>query len=145
MPDVLNEITHVTQCATATSTAAPVPLFSAASLPKLMPDIPIEMLRQIFAYLFSPLRVHRAHEFPWYLRLGKVCSRALLWSTFWKKIEIDWEHNFLRLIRFSERLKAILAFFLNRTQGAPFSFSFSHVQSLASLALLISLWTIISS
>ena len=44
-------------------------------------------------------------------------------STFWKKIEIDWEPNFLRLIRFSERLKAILAFFLHRTQGKPFSFS----------------------
>ena len=44
-------------------------------------------------------------------------------STFWKKIEIDWEPSFLRLIRFSERLKAILAFFLHRTQGAPFSFS----------------------
>ena len=91
-----------------------------------MPDLPIEILREIFAYLSSPLRVHQAHEFPWYL--GKVCSRwrALFFSMrsiFWKKIEIDWEHNFLRLIRFSERLKAILAFFLNRTQGAPFSFS----------------------
>ena len=91
-----------------------------------MPDLPIEILREIFAYLSSPLRVHRAHEFPWYL--GNVCSRwrALFFSmrsTFWKKIEIDWEHNFLRLPRFSERLKVILAFFLNRTQGAPFSFS----------------------
>ena len=44
-------------------------------------------------------------------------------STFWKKIEIDWEHNLLSLIQFSQSLKAILAFFLNRTQGAPFSFS----------------------
>ena len=91
-----------------------------------MPDLPIEILREIFAYLSSPLRVHRAHEFPWYL--GKVCSRwrvlfFSMRSTFWKKIEIDWEPSFLRLIRFSERLKAILAFFLHRTQGAPFSFS----------------------
>jgi hypothetical protein len=90
-----------------------------------MPDLPIEILCEIFAYLSSPLRVHRAHEFPWYL--GKVCSRwrALFFSmgsTFWKKIEIDWD-NFPRRIRFSERVKAILAFFLDHTQGAPFSFS----------------------
>jgi hypothetical protein len=91
-----------------------------------MPDLPIEILREIFAYLSSPLLVQRAHEFPWYL--GKVCSRwrALFFSmrsTFWEKIEIDWEHNFRRPLRFSERRRAILAFFLSRTQGAPFSFS----------------------
>ena len=44
-------------------------------------------------------------------------------STFWKKIEIEWEPSFLRLFRFSKCLKPMLAFFLNRTQGAPFSFS----------------------
>ena len=44
-------------------------------------------------------------------------------SIFWKKLEIEWDHNFLRPIRFSEHLKAILAYFLNRTQGGPFSFS----------------------
>ena len=88
-----------------------------------MLDLPIEILREILAYLSSPLRVHRAHEFPWYL--GKVCSRwrALLFSmrsTFCERIEIDWEY---RLIQFSDRVKAILAFFLNRTEGAPFSLS----------------------
>ena len=91
-----------------------------------MPDLPIEILCEIFAYLSSPLRVQRAHEFPWYL--GKVCStwRTLFFSmrsTFWKNIEIEWEHNFRRPLRFSERRREILAFFLSRTQGAPFSFS----------------------
>jgi hypothetical protein len=37
---------------------------------------------------------------------------------FWKKIEINWVLRSERL-----RVKAILAFFLNHTQGAPFSFS----------------------
>ena len=40
---------------------------------------------------------------------------------FWKKIEIDWVHRSLRL-------KAILAFFLDRTQGAPGPFSFPLFQ-----------------
>ena len=93
---------------------------------KSMPDLPIEILRQIFAYSSSSLRVRRAHEFPWYL--GQVCSRwrALFFSmrsTFWKRIEINWDNDFPRRTRFAESVKAILAFFLNRTQGAPFSFS----------------------
>jgi hypothetical protein len=95
-----------------------------------MPDLPVEILGEIFAYLpSSSLRVREAHEFPWYL--GKVCSRwrALFFSmrsTFWRSIEIDWYYNVednLRIIRLCKRVKMILPFFLNRTQGAPFSFS----------------------
>jgi hypothetical protein len=96
-----------------------------------MSDLPIEILCEIFTYLSSsPLRIRQSHEFPWYL--GKVCSRwrALFFSmrsTFWRKIEIDWHYynrrDHLRITRFFERVKMILAFFLSRTQGESFSFS----------------------
>jgi hypothetical protein len=97
-----------------------------------MSDLPTEILREIFAYFSSPLRVSQAYRFPWYL--GQVCSRwrALFFSmqsTFWRKIEIGRDYNpwLGRLMPSPERVTTILAFFLNnRTQGAPFSFSFFH-------------------
>ena len=97
-----------------------------------MSDLSTEILREIFTYFSSPLRVSLAYQFPWYL--GQVCSqwRALFFSmrsTFWRKIKIDWLYNYWRsrLMLSPERITMILAFFLNRTQGAPFSFSFSHL------------------
>ena len=95
-----------------------------------MPDIPTEILREIFAYFSSPLQVAQAYQFPWHL--GQVCSqwRALfisMRSTFWRKIEIDRRYNpFLGLTPSPKRITTIVTFFLNRTQGAPFSFSFFH-------------------
>ena len=91
-----------------------------------MPDLPIKILHEFFTYFSSPLRVPLAYQFPWYL--GQVCSqwRALFFSmrsTFWRKFEIEWDYGYYhnpRLVRF---VKTILAFFLNRTQGAPFSIS----------------------
>ena len=99
-----------------------------------MSDLPTEILGEIFTYFSSPLRVSLAYQFPWYL--GQVCSqwRALFFSmrsTFWKKIEIDWLYNYRlsppSLMTSPERVSTILAFFLNRAQGAPFSFSFFHL------------------
>jgi hypothetical protein len=90
---------------------------------KRMPDLPIEILHEIFTYLSSTLRVDLARFFPWYL--GQVCSRwrvlfFSMRSTFWRKIEIEWKFRYNDNPRF---VKTILAFFLNRTQGAPFSIS----------------------
>ena len=94
-----------------------------------MPDLPTEILREIFAYLSSPLHVHRAHKFPWYL--GKVCARwrtlfFSMQSTFWRKLDIEWLYDH-RPTPSPERVKTILTFFLNRTQGAPFSFSLFRI------------------
>ena len=102
--------------------------FSLQHRHKRMPDLPIEILREIFAYFSSTLHVREAHKFPWYL--GQICSRwrALFFSmrsTFWGRIDIEWDHHYdnRRLIRFCKHLKMIVPFFLSRTQGGPFSFS----------------------
>ncbi|KAF8330944.1 hypothetical protein F5887DRAFT_999630 [Amanita rubescens] len=55
--------------------------------------IPAETIHEIFSHLYeSPLRVHEAHQFPWYL--GQICSqwRAVFLSTrllFWNEIQIE--------------------------------------------------------
>ena len=99
--------------------------------PSAMPDIPIPILQEVFKQCFSePLQVYdsEAHDFPWYL--GHVCSqwRALFFSmrsTFWNRIEIEW-YNYgpLEPEQFTKRIEEIVAFFLDRTCGAPFSFKF---------------------
>jgi hypothetical protein len=95
-----------------------------------MPDIPMDALQELFKQsLSSPLQAHQPREFPWYL--GHVCSqwRALFFSmrsTFWHRIEIE------RLMYYFDRgrggsamhMKEIVAFFLDCTRGAPFSFAF---------------------
>ncbi|KAF8330528.1 hypothetical protein F5887DRAFT_1287175, partial [Amanita rubescens] len=106
--------------------------------------IPVEIIREIFSYLSSPLQLLKPHEFPWYL--GQICSkwRAIFLSMqayFWNEIEVerpedretpsqwiysmnDLEPELPRNRRpDSSRAMAILAFFLDVARGAPFSFT----------------------
>jgi hypothetical protein len=87
--------------------------------------IPVEILQKIFKQCASgpsPLQAYKAHMFPWY---GHVCSRwrALLFSmhsTFWNEIIIyDWMQRTL-----DKYIEGIVAFFLDRTCGKPFSFKY---------------------
>lgn len=58
--------------------------------------IPAEIIHEIFSHLYQlPLRVHEAHQFPWYL--GQICSqwRAVFLSMrllFWNEIQIEHAH-----------------------------------------------------
>jgi hypothetical protein len=88
--------------------------------------VPIEILQEVFKLCFSPpLVAYDAGKFPWYL--GHVCSRwrALFFSmrsTFWNEIIIDdLRHNTA-----DKHIEGIVAFFLDRTCGKPFSFIYSH-------------------
>jgi hypothetical protein len=88
-----------------------------------MPHIPLEILQEVFKQCSSPLRPLIAHEFPWYL--GHVCSqwRVLFFSmrsTFWNRIAIQLFYSGKE--RSASRIEEIVAFFLDRTCGRPFSF-----------------------
>lgn len=94
-----------------------------------MPEIPAEILHEIFRQSLSePLRAHRAATFPWYL--GHICSqwRALFFSmrsTFWSEIEIQvWTAHYFNDPERFKHMHEIVVFFLDCTQGAPFSFTF---------------------
>ena len=83
---------------------------------------PIGILQEVIKLCFStPLVAYDAGEFPWYL--GHVCSRwrALFFSmrsTFWNRIIInDWQQ-----VTATRHIEGIVAFFLGRTCGKPFSF-----------------------
>ena len=95
-----------------------------------MPNIPTEILQEVFKQsLRSPLRAHEAYDFPWYL--GHVCSewRALFFSirsTFWNRIEIEFDRQDQTYVKedYFFHLQGIISFFLDCTDGAPFSFTF---------------------
>ncbi|KAF8343740.1 hypothetical protein F5887DRAFT_1075618 [Amanita rubescens] len=87
--------------------------------------IPLEIVYDIFSHLSSPLRVDRAHEFPWYL--GQVCSewRSIFLSMlpyFWKEIQIEWRKHLNEEDDY-EHVATMLAFFLDTIRGAAFSFT----------------------
>jgi hypothetical protein len=101
-----------------------------------MTDIPTEILQEVFKQsLALPLRAQSRKldlpsRFPWYI--GHVCSRwrslfLSMRSTFWNRIEIElWHDNYSGQ---EESPKSeIVAFFLDCTRGAPFSFSFQSVR-----------------
>ena len=85
-----------------------------------MSDIPLDIMQDVFKHFSSPLRLGAAtRNFPWHL--GHVCSqwRAVFFSmrsTFWNRIKFDW-YDVTRLGQAQE----IVAFFLDRTCGAPLS------------------------
>ncbi|KAF8330945.1 hypothetical protein F5887DRAFT_1178443 [Amanita rubescens] len=87
--------------------------------------VPAEIVREIFSHLSSPLRIHTAHEFPWYL--GQICSlmRAIFLSMqpcFWNELEIEYPERDSRQLGFARTME-MLALFLDNTRGAPFSFA----------------------
>jgi hypothetical protein len=104
-----------------------------------MTDIPTELLQEVFKQikqsLASRLRAHsrkpdQPGRFPWYL--GHVCSRwrslfLSMRSTFWNRIDIElWHDDYSG--EEESRESEIVAFFLDRTRGAPFSFSFGTIR-----------------
>jgi hypothetical protein len=95
--------------------------------------IPPDIIRDIFSHLSSPLKVHEAHKFPWYL--GQICSdwRAAFLSMqphFWSEVEIEKPpaHKGGKKQLQVARTMEILTFFLDMTRGAPFSFTLYALQ-----------------
>ena len=95
--------------------------------------IPTEVLCEIFSHLSSPLKVHEAHTFPWYL--GQICSewRATFLSMqlyFWSEVGIESpkaDRKGKKRLRIARTME-ILTFFLDMTGGAPFSFTLCAVR-----------------
>ncbi|KAF8331551.1 hypothetical protein F5887DRAFT_1286904 [Amanita rubescens] len=95
--------------------------------------IPSDVIRDIFSHLSSPLKVHEAHKFPWYL--GQICSQwraafLLMQPYFWSEVEIEkpQAHNGGKKRLHVARTMEILTFFLDMTRGAPFSFTLFALQ-----------------
>src|SRR6266550_5082605 len=102
--------------------------------------IPSDVLCEIFLHLSSPLRLLEPYKFPWYL--GQVCSewRATFLSMqpyFWNEIQIERPEDHNRQAD-SARIMAMLTFFLNVTNGGPFSFTLFKESEVPDVELILS-------
>jgi len=46
--------------------------------------LPPEIVREIYGYIFAPMRLHKLNDFPWHL--GQISA-----SNFWNKLDIHHE------------------------------------------------------
>ena len=94
--------------------------------------LPPEIIREIYGYIYAPMRLHKLNDFPWHL--GQICAswRSIfhsMVSNFWNRLDIDlnaiykYGDSELVLHRYDVMLLA-LRYFLDHTKGQPLSFQF---------------------
>ncbi len=98
--------------------------------------LPPEVVREIYGYIYAPVRLHKLNDFPWYL--GQICAswRLIFHSmttSFWNQLDIDlstmdkYRDPELMHHHYDIMLLA-LRYFLDHTRGRPFSFQFKTRQ-----------------
>ena len=91
-----------------------------------------EIVREIYGYIYAPMRVHKLNGFPWHLGQISASWRSIfhsMTSNFWNRLDIDLsvmdkyrdpelvDHHY-------DVMLLALRNFLDHTRGRPFSFQF---------------------
>jgi len=90
-------------------------------------NLPDDIIREIFGYFSTSLRLHVSKEFPWFL--GHVCSAwrtifLTMTTEFWQSISLDFRNQRPADARHINCILEMMRFFVTRNQEETISFKY---------------------